>query len=384
MVTVAWGLNSTKGMLGVGDGTTPHRTPTTVAGGVALVQAMAGQNAGFQFGIGLDATGIVYTWGDNSQGQLGIGTTDASNHQTPGAVPSLSGVVSVLADGFANGWALLPSGDLYAWGRNLGAASPIGAGATGNISTPILVNTGVAKVRAGAGHSIVLKTNGHVETVGFNNDGQLGTGNTTNHDTWVDVTPASGTVVDVAADVQTTYLVMDDGTTQGCGDSSVGQLGTSGSLHTSFIAGPMTGAIEVHASGGAVFYPRADGTSWALGANNSGQLGIGSTSPGTTTTPLQMAWPIGVSPIQWGIASSNLFNGDGAVALGSDHLVYNWGDGTSGQNGNGLTTPASNPTPQSVNGLTGMNWVGGMGASVFAGDVVLHTAHGRHFAQILG
>src|SRR5439155_55504 len=76
-----WGNNS-DGQLG--DGTTIGRlTPVLVAGGVSF----AGVSAGGGHTCGLTAAGAAYCWGHNSDGQLGDGTTT----ERPSPVPVAAG-----------------------------------------------------------------------------------------------------------------------------------------------------------------------------------------------------------------------------------------------------------------------------------------------------
>ena len=66
-----WGQNTglqVSGQLGNGS-TTPSQVPVPVAGGRAFVQLLAGRQAT----CGRTASGLVYCWGDNRFGQLGIG-----------------------------------------------------------------------------------------------------------------------------------------------------------------------------------------------------------------------------------------------------------------------------------------------------------------------
>jgi alpha-tubulin suppressor-like RCC1 family protein len=65
----AWGNNS-NGQLG--DGTTTQRTAPVQASGLASVTAIA---AGNDFTVSLRIDGTVFAWGKNSNGQLGDGTT---------------------------------------------------------------------------------------------------------------------------------------------------------------------------------------------------------------------------------------------------------------------------------------------------------------------
>jgi alpha-tubulin suppressor-like RCC1 family protein len=72
-----WGYN----FGALGDGTSEHRSaPGTVTGGLEFHRISAGTG----YSCGVTTAGSVYCWGDNSNGQLGNGTTVAS--ETPVAV----------------------------------------------------------------------------------------------------------------------------------------------------------------------------------------------------------------------------------------------------------------------------------------------------------
>ena len=77
----AWGLNAT-GQLG--DGTTTDRfTPVQVRGenGVSYLTGVTAISAGWNHSLALRDDGTVWAWGNNSQGQIGDGTT--TNRSTP-------------------------------------------------------------------------------------------------------------------------------------------------------------------------------------------------------------------------------------------------------------------------------------------------------------
>src|SRR5205085_12221137 len=61
--------------------------------------------------------GTVWAWGDNTYGQLGIGTFGGSRN-SPTQVSNLSGVVAVKAGGSGHSLALKADGNVWAWGLN--------------------------------------------------------------------------------------------------------------------------------------------------------------------------------------------------------------------------------------------------------------------------
>ena len=78
---------------------------------------------------------------------------------------------------------------------------------------------------------------------------------------------------------------------------------------------------------------KSDGTIWAWGANNSGQLGDDTRT--NSSTPVEMDSLTGVTAVSTGDFHT--------AALKSDGTVWTWGKNGSGQLGNGTTTSSSSP-----------------------------------------
>ena len=101
------------------------------------------------------------------------------------------------------------------------------------------------------------------------------------------------------------------------------------SLPTGVTARAIAGGLE----GG--YAIGSDGNLYAWGGNGLGQLGNGTTSP--ELSPVTVSLPHGVIPTA---IAAGQFTG---YAIGSDGNLYAWGDGSSGQLGNGTTT-----SPQTI------------------------------------
>ncbi len=93
-----------------------NTNPPAVVAGVTGVVSLA---AGGQHALALDAAGRVFAWGDNSFGQLGVGSFDASG--TPQPVSGLPTIVEVAAGPFHSA-ALAADGRVFAWGGNTDGA----------------------------------------------------------------------------------------------------------------------------------------------------------------------------------------------------------------------------------------------------------------------
>lgn len=210
-------------------------------------------SAGDEHTCALMTTGGVRCWGYNGFGQLGYGhKRNIGDDETPlgsGEV-SLGDTALQIAAGGLHTCALLQSGGVRCWGDN--TAGQLGVGTTidiGDDETPEGskdVNLGVGEVQqlvAGQVHTCVLMTNGSVRCWGrgtrpvdgaVGGYGQLGYGNTNNIGDDEDPAdagdvPVGGLVDFIAAGPASTCAVMAGGATRcwgrGEGTTAFGQLG---------------------------------------------------------------------------------------------------------------------------------------------------------------
>src|SRR5439155_1351753 len=126
----------------------------------------------------------------NGNGELGDGTT--TNRTTPVGVSGLGAGsdVTAIAAGAGHNLALERHHSTRAGGRRVGGE--LGDGTTTNRTTPVGVTglgvgSGVVAIATGEGHSLALKSDGSVLAWGFNGNGELGDGTTTNRTTPVGV-----------------------------------------------------------------------------------------------------------------------------------------------------------------------------------------------------
>jgi len=142
----------------------------------SLSAALGGANPA----IAATPSGGVYAWGDNSNGQLGNGTT--TNSSTPVVItlaPAVTAATAVAA-GQDHSLAVGSDGKVYAWGAN--NHDQLGDGTTTQRLTPVLVNppTGLTAtaIAAGGFHSLAIGSDGNAYAWGSNLYGQLGNGTT--------------------------------------------------------------------------------------------------------------------------------------------------------------------------------------------------------------
>jgi alpha-tubulin suppressor-like RCC1 family protein len=167
----SWGAN-TAGQLG--DGSSTRRlTPTRVVGIGDAVAIAAGSSA--QFAVALRANGQVVAWGQNNLNQIGIGTT--ANQLTPVALPMIQ-AARLIAAGTNHGIAVDAAARSWAWGDGLNGALGLGANTVSH-SAPIPRRSdvgGVLAVAAGDAHTLAAQPDGTVRAYAANGRSPLGNG----------------------------------------------------------------------------------------------------------------------------------------------------------------------------------------------------------------
>ncbi|MFQ3577062.1 MAG: T9SS type A sorting domain-containing protein, partial [Cytophagales bacterium] len=204
---LAWG-NNQDGDLGrgtsgnAGNTYTPSYVLTAAGTPLTNIKMVEGTDFG---GYALSNDGFVYSWGGNTNQDLGraiagdqffarrVRAWDYSKND--GSTVDLSNIVKITG-GDTHGLAIDADGNVWSWGgdwgpgqRGWGATSTAVPYATRVVApgTPCALNqwrigpwlTGAIEITAGQQHSIVLLNDGRVVTFGNNTHGQLGNGSTT-------------------------------------------------------------------------------------------------------------------------------------------------------------------------------------------------------------
>uniref|UniRef100_A0A8C0SP28 HECT domain-containing protein n=1 Tax=Canis lupus familiaris TaxID=9615 RepID=A0A8C0SP28_CANLF len=175
----AWGAGS-EGQLGTGEFKETNLIPMKIKtlNDIKIKQV----SCGHYHSLALSEGGQVFSWGSNSDGQLGLGKKFPSQ-ASPQRVRSLDGIpLAQVAAGGAHSFALSLSGTSFGWGRNnAGQLALHKNNVSGNkiviffpYSISALKNLGVIYISCGYEHTVVLTQNGKVFTFGDNTYGQLG------------------------------------------------------------------------------------------------------------------------------------------------------------------------------------------------------------------
>lgn len=223
----------------------------------------------------LEANGTLSAFGHNKYGELGTG----NNNDLQTLTVVATGVAKVHA---GKNTTFLVKTDGSIWGTGLNTSGQLGLGhiENRNIFTPIPIND-VKEIVPGLSHTFLLKNDGSLWAIGFNFFGQLGVGDKEHKYTFT-ATNLTSDVVSISAgsDVHTLALKK-DGTVWACGcNNKVGLLGdqfgdfeyvTSFTQIYSGAKGIATGLFQS-------FIIMNDGTVYASGKNEDGQAGVGSTA----------------------------------------------------------------------------------------------------------
>ena len=346
----AWGDNS-KGELG--DGTTINKnTPVRITENEAIKgKTFISVSAGTTFSMALASDGTVYTWGDNSRGELGNGSTTDPDSSVP-VKANLNVTITAISAGYWHAMALSSDGTIYTWGDN--EYGQLGNGHTGvkvNASPAAVSSSGVTFTTISAGYDFqtALDSQGHAYAWGRNQGGQLSIGTMDGTSSGSNVYTPSRIYGDSTGNPDSTvYTDIDAGYLHVLALSNSGKVYYWGyplikgndpnadsvhSFYPSLVSLDTGAATPVSVSAGDSSSAMVDsaGSLYMFGSNSSGQLGDGTTTANSKMTEVSLT---GVTVAAFDVCRHSL-------AIGSDGLPYSWGEAKSGKLGQGSSGPQS-------------------------------------------
>jgi alpha-tubulin suppressor-like RCC1 family protein len=283
----------------------------TLLSGALFGKEVKSVSAGGEFSLALTTDGRIYTWGDNTNGGLGIGNGVVSS-LVPVAVPAtgvLAGVIiSSITTGPKTAAALSTLGEMYMWGN--GDFGKLGVGSTSSSYTPVKVDTSSSSSLKGR------------------------------------------VVIAMALSTSNSYAVTSDGKVHSWGNVASGLLGDS--AETAFRTYPgfvnMTGVlfgqqvVNIDASDYAVIVLTNNGSIYTWGKNNNGILGNNGTGGSVEKDPVAV---VSLSaPIRSVCAGAN-----NMAVLARDGRIFAWGSGSGYGNGDGTTTTYYTPNLVNMTGF---------------------------------
>jgi alpha-tubulin suppressor-like RCC1 family protein len=298
-------------------------SPVSIAGIPSNVTDVQAANWG---GLAVDSTGNVWQW-------------QSATSPTATEVSGPEDVVSIgEGNGAPNEWgaAVTASGALWTWGND-GKGQLCNGSHKNTYHAPAAVEglSDVTAVSGGQEHLTIL-AGGKVYSCGTNDDGQLGTGNTTNSDVPTQIAGLSDVTAISAGNLYSLALTS-AGDVWSWGINNLGQLGNGSAAAYSDVPVEValtSPATQVFAGGGT----QSDGQSlallqngqvWAWGSDSYGQLGNGTTSKKGFFTPVQST---ALSGKTWTAVATG---GSTSYAIDSVGNLWAWGNGKSGAIGNG-------------------------------------------------
>lgn len=342
-----WGLNKS-GQLGINNTTTlsaPIQADTE-RNWLSVKTSYAWLLSWHTLGLKKDRT--LWGWGDNGNGQLGLGSVAPGGDSFSSPVQIGTNTWSYIASGAAASAAIRTNGTLWSWGDN--TKGQLGNGVVTWISSPVQVGTDTdwSIVRMGGrfdtvGSSFAIKTNGTLFSWGYNGKGQLGIGSIVGSSSPVQV--GSGITGDWL------YLFTNDEHVVGMktnrtiwswGSNSSGRLGLGDTTNRS--SPVQVGSdtwIAISCGNGHTLGIKSNGTLWAWGANGDGRLG--NRSIVSVSAPVQIG-----TNTDWQSVSAGLYH---SLAVKTDGTTWTWG---SNRYGNlGIEKSFRNYDPTRIGSLTG-------------------------------
>ncbi|MDA8359901.1 MAG: hypothetical protein M0Z95_27190 [Actinomycetota bacterium] len=302
--------------------------PSAIAGLSGKVIQVATSNSD---GYALTSSGTVYGWGVNSDGELGDG------HSTPYETTAVkvefpTGVtIRALANPmpFDAGLAIDSTGHAWGWGLN-GANDLCLSGLV--VARPRRLPFGDVTLATGARTHSLFDSKGTLFACGSGDAGELGNGSTSTASTPTPVVglPGGVKITSLTSSWEGSGALLADGDYYDWGYNKAGQLGDDSTADSAIpvkvdLPYPVRQVFQGGSgpTNGQTVAILRDGETWAWGANNRGQLGVGSRK--SSAIPVRVDVPHDVTFVS---VSSGGFASYGIDRSGR---LWAWGANTSGQ-----------------------------------------------------
>ena len=344
-----WGRNDQQGTLGQND-LTQRSSPVQV--GTNDVWSSVSQ---FQYSVAsIKADGTLWGWGRNQSGQLGQNESSGSpsKFSSPvqiGGNTNWSKLNQTKSNNTTTFLSIKTDGTLWSWGQNDKGMMGINIAEGTEYSSPTQVGTDTTwdQISASGNTAVSIKTdgtlwvwgqNGNYGPFGNNNRGQefsspVQIGTNTNWE-YVEMSGYNGLGW---------HGIKTDGTLWGTGYNYYGTIGNNTAYwnsggnngYSSPVQIPGTTWSKTSSSVNATFGVKTDGTLWAWGDNEFGELGMN-----TAGHPQMRSSPIQIPGTTWSDVNAGTFYN--VQALKTDGTLWSWGYQAFGQLGLNNGGPAQN------------------------------------------
>ena len=251
----------------------------SVASGVTVGGGVYGHS------LAIRQDGKLFAWGNNLSGQLGDGTKEYRS--TPVQIGTDSWMV--VAAGYDHTCAIRSDGKLFGWGGGWGNGQdlPPGSATAPDVISPVQIGTDTwLRVVCGYSYTLAIRSDGKLFAWGRNDGGQLGDGTFTHRttpvqisaDKWLSVSCGGGSTGGLGTESSTSFAIRDDGSLFAWGNNEFGQLGLGLPAITYYL--PTRVGLDNWLMVSAGLYHtlaiRSDGKLFGCGLNVQGQVGNGS------------------------------------------------------------------------------------------------------------
>ena len=336
-----WGYNPHGGL---GDNSVSSRSSPvqTVSAGTSWKLVSSGEVTV----AAIKTDGTLWNWGYNTNGTLGDNTVTSKSSP----VQTVAGGTNwkSVDNGALHTAAIKTDGTLWTWGDN--SEGQLGDNTRTKRSSPVQTVAGGNNwklVAAGNYHIAAIKTDGTLWTWGYNNDGQLGDNSSTNKSSPVQTVAGGTNWKSVSGGPPHTSAIKTDGTLWLWGDNSEGQLGDNSTTRRSSPVQTVAGGTNWKSVSAGSYHTAAiktDGTLWLWGRNGNG--GLGDNTRTSRNSPVQTV----AGGTSWKLVAGCYYF---TAAIKTDGTLWSWGRNFSGELGDNSQASKSSPV-QTVAG--GTNW----------------------------
>ncbi|MBN8524507.1 MAG: hypothetical protein J0M02_04115 [Planctomycetes bacterium] len=278
---------------------------------------------GYRHNLYLADDGTVWAWGWNGYGQLGDDST--TDRSTPVRVKELTDCVAVAA-GYWHSAALKADGTVWVWGSN--TYKQLATASAGSYEkVPVMVPSGDlsgVKALATAGFNLIaLRSNGDAYCWGYNTNGECGTGTAGGNVATPTIVAGAHSFRAIAGGGQHSLAIADDGTVWAWGWDNNGQLGNDVTLASQSTPVQVSGLSNVMAISAGYYHSlavTAASAAYAWGDNQFGQIGDGTTTDRPTPVSTGGSFASGFTA---GYYHTVMFRSNGFISM--------WGRNDQGQ-----------------------------------------------------
>ncbi|PZQ49098.1 MAG: hypothetical protein DI551_00145 [Micavibrio aeruginosavorus] len=318
--------------------TSTVQTPAANYAGWSNISSYGGHSCGVR------GDGNGFCWGSDSSGQLGNNTAISSTQETPSMVVSDGIPWSKIVAGADHSCGVKANGTLWCWGSE--AQGQLGNGSTAATqAAPVQIGTATdwTDITAGYQFTCGIRSDGRAYCWGSDTSGKLGNGSSGSVSAPATVNDF-GPWVNINAFENHACGIKADGSAWCWGAGAQGQLGnntTTDAQSPSLVSlpGPW---IDIRPGRYHTCGLRAEGDVYCWGQTADGKLGNSGT-PSPLTSPLK----VGSAGKAVAVAAGNSHS----CAMKADNSVLCWGDDTYGQLGNGSVLTADQPAPSRVESI---------------------------------